>query len=649
MSSAVSSSSQGSGHDDVDAVGHVYMWGEGIGDGVLGGGSHKLGQSLGAKVDATLPKAVESAVVLDVQHVACGSRHAALVTRQGEIFCWGEELGGRLGHGIDADFAHPQLIETLAHMTIGFTSCGEYSSCAVSLAGELFTWGEDTHAIGLLGRGNGVGHWLPKRVGGPLEGLCVVMISCGPWHTALVTSLGQLFTFGDGTFGVLGHGDLQSISVPKEVESLKGLQTIKVSCGVWHSAAVVEVIESSNPCSNCSPRKLFTWGDGDKGRLGHEDKKQKLVPTCVAALIEHNFRDVACGHSLTAGLTLSGQVFTMGSTVYGQLGNPNADGKAPALVEKLHDVFIQEIACGAFHFVALTSKGEVYTWGKGANGQLGHGDSSDRKVPTLVEALKDKEVKSISCGGSITAAICLHKWVSGSDQSVCSGCKQPFGFTRKKHNCYNCGLVLCHSCSSKKAIKASMAPNPIKPHRVCDSCYIKMKKANYSTMSPSSASVNKRLGSLKPYVGNRHLQDVMDPTLLKSEPSSSKLSTLEKSKLNENKIHSEKSKRFESKNSRFSPSQTRPSLRSGYVRQYISASVPQSRIVSGATSPVASRRLSPCSIISTPTVDGMALAMMGDYDSIRIENLACEVTKLRLQVRSFCYACGGSFRRLNFC
>ncbi|KAI5078096.1 hypothetical protein GOP47_0007920 [Adiantum capillus-veneris] len=644
MSSAVSSSSQGSGQDDADALGDVYMWGEGVGDGILGGGTLKVGQSLGAKVDAVLPKALESAVVLDVQQVACGGRHAALVSKQGEVFCWGEESGGRLGHGIDADVAHPQFVEALSSTNIEFVACGEYHSCAVSLSGELFTWGDGTHNVGLLGHGNDVGHWLPKRLNSPLEGLRIASVSCGPWHTALVTSSGQLFTFGDGTFGVLGHGDKSSTWIPREVDSLKGLRTVRVACGVWHSAAVVEVMVGSSSSSNCSSGKLFTWGDGDKGRLGHGDKEQKLVPTCVAALVEHNFRNVACGHSVTVGLTLSGQVFTMGSTVYGQLGDPHADGKVPKRVEgKLRDAFVEEVACGAFHLAVLTSKGEVLTWGKGANGRLGHGDFEDRKVPTLVEALKDKQVRSIACGTSITAAICLHKWVSGADHSVCSGCKQPFGFTRKRHNCYNCGLVYCHSCSSKKALKASMAPNPSKPYRVCDTCYMKLKKAANSSLISNTGSVNKRITSTRPPIDNRERRDKWDSKLPRSQPPVSKLTALEQFKLNEYTSYSKKNRRSDSTSSRVSPIRSGPSQQFAYSqpRRQISASVPQSRIVSRATSPIASRRSSPPrSTTPTPTFVGLASPRKGEGDIMRTnESLANEVAKLRSQVENLTRRC----------
>lgn len=51
--------------------------------------------------------------------------------------------------------------------------------------------------------------WVPRRVGGPLETHRVVQVSCGPFHAAAVTRTGQLFTFGEGTFGALGHGNLE--------------------------------------------------------------------------------------------------------------------------------------------------------------------------------------------------------------------------------------------------------------------------------------------------------------------------------------------------------------------------------------------------------------------------------------------------------
>ncbi|KAI3888896.1 hypothetical protein MKX03_036080 [Papaver bracteatum] len=477
VSSAPSSSSQGSGPDDIESLGDVYVWGEVWCDGSLVDGS--VSPTL-SKIDVLLPKSLESNVVLDVHQIACGSRHAALVTRQGEVFTWGEESGGRLGHQIDSGFSRPQLVDYLILNNAEYVGCGEYHTCAITMSGDVFTWGDGTQNGALLGHGTDISHWIPKRVSGPLEGVQVLSVACGTWHTALVTSDGKLFTFGDGAFGVLGHGDRESVAYPREVESLDGLKTVKVAAGVWHTAAIVEVIGQAG--SNISSRKLFTWGDGDKYRLGHGDKDPRLVPTCIPALIEYDFYQVACGNCVTVALTTSGHVFTMGTTAYGQLGNPLSDGKLPRLVQdKLVGEFIEEVSCGESHVAVLTSRNEVLTWGRGANGRLGHGDTEDRKAPTFVEGLKDRHVKSVSCGSNFTACICIHKWVSGADQSLCSGCRQAFGFTRKRHNCYNCGLVHCHACSSKKALRAALAPTPGKPHRVCDSCYSKLKASEAGT------------------------------------------------------------------------------------------------------------------------------------------------------------------------
>ena len=644
LSSAVSSSSQGSARDDGDALGDVFIWGEGTGDGVLGGGVHRVGSRLDVKMDSLLPKALESAVVLDVQNIACGGQHAALVTKQGEIFSWGEESGGRLGHGVDSDVPHPKLIESLSNTNIELVACGEYHTCAVTLSGDLYTWGDATYNYGLLGHGNQVSHWVPKRVNGPLEGIHVSSISCGPWHTAVVTSSGKLFTFGDGTFGVLGHGDRRSVSLPREIESLKGLRTVQAACGVWHTAAIVEVMVGNSSSSNCSSGKLFTWGDGDKGRLGHGDKESKLVPTCVVALVEPNFCQVACGHSMTVALSRAGHVYTMGSCVYGQLGNPQADGKLPTRIEgKLSKSFVEEIACGAYHVAVLTSRTEVYTWGKGSNGRLGHGDTDDRNSPTLVEALKDKQVKSIACGTNFTAAICLHKWVSGVDQSMCSGCRVPFNFKRKRHNCYNCGLVFCHSCSSKKSIKASMSPNPNKPYRVCDNCFNKIRKTA-ETDASSQSSISRRGSINQGSLESIGKDDKLDS---RSQNQFSRFSSMESLKQVDRRS-SKKNKKLEFNSSRVSPvpnggsqwgamhisKSSNPVF--GSSKKFFSASVPGSRIVSRATSPISRRPSPPRSTTPTPTLGGLTTPKIFVDDTKKTnESLNQEVVKLRSQVYCF--------------
>jgi alpha-tubulin suppressor-like RCC1 family protein len=641
VSSAPSTSSHGSGPEDSDALGDVYIWGEVICDSHIKVGPDRNSSSLSTRTDVLIPRPLESTVVLDVHQISCGVRHVALVTKQGEVFTWGEESGGRLGHGVGKDVTLPQLLESLSGFNFDFVACGEFHTCAVTLSGELYTWGDGTHNAGLLGHGTDVSHWIPKRISGPLEGIQISTVTCGPWHTALITSVGQLFTFGDGTFGVLGHGNRENVSFPREVDSLTGLRTISVACGVWHTAAAVEVIVTQSSAS-ISSGKLFTWGDGDKNRLGQGDKEPRLKPTCVPALIEYNFHRLACGHSLTVGLTTSGKVFTMGSTVYGQLGNPQSDGKLPCLVEdKLSTETVEEISCGAYHVAVLTSKNEVYTWGKGANGRLGHGDIEDRKTPTLVEALKDRHVKYISCGSNYTTSICLHKWVSGSEQSQCSSCRQAFGFTRKRHNCYNCGLVHCHGCSSRKALRAALSPNPGKPYRVCDACFTKLNK-----LVESGANFNNRKNVIPRLSGeNKDRLDKADLRLAKSGIQSN----LDLIKQLDNKAvkQGKKSDAFSLNRATAQAAlATAIDLRRTVPRP-MAIAMP-SGVSSRSVSPFSRKSSPPRSATPVPTTSGLSFSK-SVADSLKKTNdlLNQEVIKLRREVESLRHQCDVQEAEIN--
>jgi len=88
------------------------------------------------------------------------------------------------------------------------------------------------------------------------------------------TEEGELFTFGEGGFGVLGHGGLQNELVPRLVEALAGKKVIGTLAGDCHTAVWTEEGE------------LFTFGYGNDGRLGHgeEDELEELVPRLVQAL-----------------------------------------------------------------------------------------------------------------------------------------------------------------------------------------------------------------------------------------------------------------------------------------------------------------------------------------------------------------------------
>jgi alpha-tubulin suppressor-like RCC1 family protein len=461
-----------------DSLKDIFVWGDVLGR--MSDNGHVSGTNI------SLPRLLKSSQILDVQSIACGEKHAAIVTKQGQVFSWGEENGGRLGHKTSDSVSDPKIIDSLASTPMKTIAFGAKYTCAVSVSGELYEWGEGIHSLGFKNNQFQRSPWFPHKVIRPSDGISVAKIACGQWHTAIVSSTGKLFTYGHGTFGVLGHGDTRSVVQPKEVESLRGLRVKSVACGPWHTAAIVET--SGTLKSNAPGGKLFTWGDASGEKLGHTDKKSKLVPTRVESLIDCDFTQVSCGMSLTAVLTITGVVFTIGSKDHGQLGNPRSDSACICMVEgPLKTEFVKDISSGNSHVAVLTMNGKVFTWGKGTEGQLGLGDYVDRSFPTLVEALEDKQVDSIVCSSNFTAVICVHGEISSKDQSICSSCRLAFRFTRKKHNCYNCGSMFCNSCSSNKVQRATLAPDKSKRCRVCDACFNELNKtAEHGKMSCES-------------------------------------------------------------------------------------------------------------------------------------------------------------------
>jgi E3 ubiquitin-protein ligase HERC2 len=51
---------------------------------------------------------------------------------------------------------------------------------------------------------------------------------------------GELFSWGIGRYGLLGHGETQDQSSPKRVETLRGVRIATVAVGKWHALALAE-------------------------------------------------------------------------------------------------------------------------------------------------------------------------------------------------------------------------------------------------------------------------------------------------------------------------------------------------------------------------------------------------------------------------
>ncbi|XP_074945271.1 E3 ubiquitin-protein ligase MYCBP2 isoform X46 [Phalacrocorax aristotelis] len=65
-----------------------------------------------------------------------------------------------------------------------------------------------------------------------------------------------------------------------------------------------------------------------------------------------------------------------------------------------------QVSCGFHHSVVLMENGDVYTFGYGQHGQLGHGDVNSRGCPTLVQALPGPSTQ-VTAGSNHTAILLM--------------------------------------------------------------------------------------------------------------------------------------------------------------------------------------------------------------------------------------------------
>lgn len=150
-------------------------------------------------------------------------------------------------------------------------------------------------------------------------------------------------------------GSSEDQATPMLVTALKGLKVMDVACGSG-DAQTLAVTENGKNMS------LFFFG---------------LNSSCHLHLIQLLY------------VYATGQVWSWGDGDYGKLGRGGSDGcKTPKLVEKLQDLDIVKVCCGSQFSVALTKDGQVYTWGKGDNQRLGHGTDEHVRYPKLLDSLQ---------------------------------------------------------------------------------------------------------------------------------------------------------------------------------------------------------------------------------------------------------------------
>lgn len=372
-----------------------------------------------------------------------------------EVWTWGAGTDGQLGTGKLQDEHFPiQLYIGGGGASVSLLSCGGAHVIALTTGGRVVTWGRGN--CGQLGHGDMITSAQPKPVKF-FESFVVTHVSAGWNHSGFVTDTGGLFTCGDGSFGQLGHGDYKSNSFPVMVSYFTSRHVEQIACGMRHSLVLLEGhsgdriygfgsgkrgqlgISEDKIGSICHPQKtigledvnivsidangdhsaalsadgcLYTWGRGFSG--GSDAYHPQRLSSSLS------FIQMALGWNHALLLTSEGEVYMLGGTHHGWLGESQRMNPAKHLSEDskevdldkicgLNGIKVLQIAAGAEHSALVTENALVMTWGWGEHGQLGLGNTVDQTSPQVVKlGHKPPTIHSrteIFCGSGFTFAV----------------------------------------------------------------------------------------------------------------------------------------------------------------------------------------------------------------------------------------------------
>lgn len=300
-----------------EVVGQLFTWGRGS-DGQLGQDSVQC-----PSPNCALPHPVPG--LHRVAHVSCGGGQqgcTAAVTAEGQLFTFGNNFKGRLGHGKGPSVREPRLVQALAAESVLAAACGSDHSGALVRGGRVLLWGGNSH--GQLGRGHkgdDASCLTPDEVFLPGS---AVQIDCENWYSAALLADGRLVAWGCNEHGQLGIDARGDRHAPQEVKLCAPVASF--SLGSLYAGAVGGAGE------------LFMWGYGGHGNLGLGNRKSMGAPAHVVAL-EEPAAQVACTRGQegckgglcpkeggqegphTVVVAVSGALYTMGTCHKGLLCN----------------------------------------------------------------------------------------------------------------------------------------------------------------------------------------------------------------------------------------------------------------------------------------------------------------------------------------
>ena len=289
--------------------------------------------------------------------IDAGSQHTCAVTPSGAAYCMGANHHLQLGDGgISFRQSLPTPVVSLGSGVARIRG-GSQHSCAVTMAGALYCWGDNSNSQ----LGDNLGdRAVPVVVPGLGSG--VADVDAGGTHTCAVTTSGAAYCFGANESGQLGTGTANA--APAQVVGLDAT-AVSITTGGAHS------------CVLRTDGGVKCWGSNWWGQLGDGSRHSRDTPVDVVGLT-NGVTAISAGRYQTCAIK-AGQVLCWGAPFqsFPEIGNV-----VPVVVNGI--VAATAISTGAEHACAVTSNGLVYCWGTNDARQLGPNASFSAVTPAVV-------------------------------------------------------------------------------------------------------------------------------------------------------------------------------------------------------------------------------------------------------------------------
>jgi alpha-tubulin suppressor-like RCC1 family protein/chitodextrinase len=286
--------------------------------------------------------------------LAMGYFHTLMLSDDGTLWAWGDNIHGQLGDGTTVNRAQP--VEIKGINGIKSVAAGHKHSLALKEDGTVWAWGNKT--------------LVPTQVSG-LAG--IVGIGSGDFEG---------FAFdANGVIWVLDSDK------PVQIGQLKGITAIVG--GRYHSLALR------------NDQTVWAWGTNEWGAMGTGNQRDQYSnPVEIPGLSGIVQIDAMADNSVV--VKADGTVWTFGQNQYGQLGDGTTETSfSPVQVANLTG--IKAAAAAKYHMAVLKNDGSIWSWGYNGNGRLGNGTEEDSSTP--VQAINISDISRFAAGEWDTVAI----------------------------------------------------------------------------------------------------------------------------------------------------------------------------------------------------------------------------------------------------